>query len=315
MAFYEDPTFDSNDPNNPNVIVFWEVPEDEDTPAGFYDGGWAIRKKDLIAGSGWFEAMLRGGFKEAESNTVYLHGNNEFAVGHWLRSGDVQAFFRQCPSYKGSGVTYAHSWDFAQSLYLLTDKYIMPALHQIVVDELLPKAWEREWSAPGNWFFGGWSYFVMGQYDWFKRVFNEYPRDLWHLYARAVLHFQPEKPDFDSFGKIREDSPEMAVYVIEEVKKLSVAQRTHYQEQDRRLKEKESRLEELIQRTKDLESRIEEQNLQIEQQGKKIEEQEKDNGALQKKNTDLEAKIAQASGILLGWTMSGNPVWDHSSAK
>jgi hypothetical protein len=129
-------------------------------------------------------------------------------------------------TFNDSSFTYVET---ANDLYTFTDKYEMTALHEFVVDHMLPEAWARVWD--------GGRYkirsalrvrpkaidFRRDHYDHFAQYFHEYPRDLWSFYITALLHYQRAEPESDLFRRIVRTDPEMADYVVQALCKKVLA--------------------------------------------------------------------------------------------
>ncbi|KPI37803.1 uncharacterized protein AB675_126 [Cyphellophora attinorum] len=181
-----------------------------------------MQKRFLVQESGYFKAMLDSPFLEASSGIIQLHEDPARGLKLVLDALDTGPSAHQIlrSSFVGNGLSDARRISDAEEMYIVADKYDMPSVRKLVVEEFLPQAFNNfclshPYSSMSR------ASLLSTHYSFLNKHFSAmggYPSDLWPFYVTMVVDYQHTDPEVDLFSHL-EDNPKMACYVA---KQLSV---------------------------------------------------------------------------------------------
>ncbi|KPI39760.1 uncharacterized protein AB675_3359 [Cyphellophora attinorum] len=169
------------------------------------NGRYRILKSTLTRESGFFETLFKNDWQETTSGVVELTGDDDLALAlvlQQLRNAETTAQFAQSINdvLTDSVTVGNHMNDFylAMEMYMVADKYDMPALRIVLAQTTLPRLLKKLYYTPGL-DTGGQSDFTRYLYEHYCDRLGEYPEELFDVYCHSVAHLRNEGHDVSQF--------------------------------------------------------------------------------------------------------------------
>lgn len=163
-----------------------------------------VHQERLVAESGFFKAIIRHQNKETETGIITLHDDNFRGMSILLRGlirDNTVAYLRHwVKSAIGGGIVHLETTfsniETLLQLYVITDKYDVPALCAVLAEDLLLKMFTHGWAHHDRGL-PGLNAVVFDKLfrEHIYKVFGTVPYDLRSLFLSALRHYKTKEPD------------------------------------------------------------------------------------------------------------------------